>query len=118
MINEKLINDLYDIKNWECNGSAKMHDTIVRAIEVVTSYERAYKEGYNQAIIDCENELARKDCVSRTGALAAFKPRGISDEMWENCIVYKTIAGLPPVKGLLVPREETTNDKQRSEGSK
>ena len=38
-----------------------------------------------------------EDCISRNEALSIFKPRGITDEVWEECDVYKKLTALPPV---------------------
>lgn len=39
--------------------------------------------------------LIFEDAVSRTAALESFKPRGISDEAWEESETYKKLIALP-----------------------
>lgn len=36
---ETIINGLYDIKNWKCNGDARMHEVISKAIEELEQQE-------------------------------------------------------------------------------
>lgn len=35
MTNEEIINSLYEIKNWKCNGDSKMHSIICEAINLL-----------------------------------------------------------------------------------
>lgn len=44
------------------------------------------------------------DIISREEALEAFKPRGISQDAWEECNVCKIIKALPAV-----PQSRTEN---------
>jgi rubrerythrin len=37
MTREEMINGLYDIKNWKCDGDAEMHEVIVEAIEALSA---------------------------------------------------------------------------------
>ena len=37
MTDEELINELYFIKNWKCNGDSKMHNVIREAIKALES---------------------------------------------------------------------------------
>lgn len=37
------------------------------------------------------------DCISRTDALNAFKPKGISEELWMESNTYKVLTKLPSV---------------------
>ena len=39
-----------------------------------------------------------EDCISRAEALSVFKPRGINDDMWEECDTYKKIKSLSSIQ--------------------
>ena len=39
-----------------------------------------------------------EDCISREEALAAFRPRGITEDVWQECDVYKKLTALPSVR--------------------
>ena len=53
--------------------------------------------------VDCEDCPAYKpqepcdDAISRQAAIKAFKPRGIAEDVWQECNEYKMLSSLPPV---------------------
>ena len=42
MTKEEIIEGLYHIKNWECNGNAKMHEVVVAAIKALEEESALY----------------------------------------------------------------------------
>ena len=57
------------------------------------------KEELKQIIIrGTQKPQPCSDCVSRTDALNAFKPEGISEELWMESNTYKVLAKLPSVQ--------------------
>lgn len=46
-----------------------------------------------------------EDTISRSEALSVFKPRGITEEAWKECDVYKKLTALPSVQ----PQPKTGN---------
>ncbi len=52
------------------------------------------------------------DNISREDALEAFKPRGISQDAWEESTVYKTIKALPTIENWI----PTEKDNPKTDG--
>ena len=54
------------------------------------------KEALDMAIQALEQELC-DDAISRQAAIKAFKPRGIAEDVWQECNEYKMLSSLPSV---------------------
>ena len=79
MTREEVINGLYDIKNWKCNGDAEMYKTIVEAIQALKQPE------------PCEDAVSRKDVQSITERSDWFESSdSFNDFLW-------ALYALPPV---------------------
>lgn len=38
-----------------------------------------------------------EDCISRQAVIEAFKPRGIAEDVWQECYECRVLSSLPPV---------------------
>lgn len=41
--------------------------------------------------------MSEDDAISRQDALKSFRPKGVSDEVWQECDAYKRLTSLPSV---------------------
>lgn len=56
------------------------------------------KEELKQILLNSmQKQQPCDDCISRTDALNAFKPKGISEELWMESNTYKVLTKLPSV---------------------
>jgi len=126
MTKEEILDGLYEIKNWKCNGDSKMHEVVTEAIkaleqepttkndlgvETTTMIDKSNfsQEQYKadlQSAYDCGYEQAKNDlgvdCASRILVQSAISK---SIEYKENPYqLYKRIDRLPSV----TPQEPKT----------
>ena len=56
------------------------------------------KEEFKQILLNgTQKQTSCEDCISRDDALDAFKPKGISEELWMESNTYKVLTKLPSV---------------------
>ena len=83
MTREEIINGLYDIKNWECNGNSKMYELIANAIKALEQEPTT------------KNDLG-VDCISRAELLKAM-------DTWDKFGYTETGCFVREPKGDYVP---------------
>lgn len=86
MTNEKAIEELKDIKSAYSNKQ-QFHEACLM---------RSEHEALDVAIKALEQEPC-DDAISRQAVLEAFKPRGIAEDVWQECNEYKVLMSLPSV---------------------
>lgn len=71
MTREEILEGLYEIKNWKCNGDAKTHEVVAEAIKALeqepkSEWEqdheilKAYSDGANEVLDKIRAEIAQK----------------------------------------------------------
>lgn len=45
MTTEEILEGLYEIKNWKCNGDAKTHEVVVEAIKALEKVKEVVEDG-------------------------------------------------------------------------
>lgn len=95
MTNEKYIEILNALK--ECERAYQYSkEEVVETLD--TAIQALEQTELNPSYNSVKTELKPcGDCISRTDALNAFKPKGISEELWMESNTYKVLTKLPPV---------------------
>lgn len=76
----------------------KEHDNALVAVSI----SKEDIQAFTQAIKALEQQPC-EDAISRSEALSVFRPRGITEDVWKECDVYKKLTALPSV----TPKKKT-----------
>lgn len=75
MTREKILDGLYEIKNWKCNGDAKMHEVVTEAIKALEQ----------EPILD----KIRAEIVGLTYYWCEVNPNSVKEDVLEIIDKYK-----------------------------
>lgn len=84
----------FDDVDAEYGGSPWTLKQIYANFNILIGIESVESPSHNGVKIDQE---PCDDCISRSEALSVFRPRGITEDVWKECDVYKKLTALPPV---------------------
>ena len=94
-----------ELNTWNLDDAREdfMHD-VYNTLDFLPTNDEANRiiDSFDRVTSSIKQEPC-EDAISRSEALSVFRPRGITEDVWKQCVVYKKLTALPPVK----PQQKT-----------